>query len=188
MEGCAWRRAQGERTLLRTIIGGAVVAVCAGLLAFAGGSIGVSHVWPFLLAAGLALAAGSSVASRTAMTAGGALVGIATMGLGAGFLPQTTVATAVTVVLAVVVLTIVAAISQGHLPLWAGLAGYGMFVGLYLPTFEASPTTFLSDAPVALLTVWLALGVGAVIAILADVAGLAPRPSDDARVRAGEVA
>ena len=174
--------------MLRTIIGGAVVAVLAGVLAATGDSIGVTNIWPFLLAVGIALAAGTHVATRTGAAAIGALIGIATMGVGAGLLPQTTTSQVITTVLAVLLVTLVAVISAGHLPLWAGLAGYGVFVGLYAPTFAESPTTFLSDAPVALLISWVALGVGAVIAILAEVAGATVGSTDEARSSAGEVA
>lgn len=174
--------------MLRTVIGGAVVALIAGALAFVGPSIGLTSLWPFVLAAGIALAAGPAVASRIGAVALGSVVGFATMAIGAQFLPQTSLADAIEVILAIALLTVVAALTRGLLPLWAGLAGYGLFVGYYFPTFDASPTTFLADAPVALVTVLLAAGVGAIVALLAEFAGVSVAGSEKRTVGAGEVA
>jgi hypothetical protein len=174
--------------LLRTVIGGAVVALIAGVLAFIGPSIGLTSLWPFVLAAGIALAAGPAVASRIGAVALGTVVGFFAMALQAGFLPQSAASTAIAIVLAIGILTLVAALSQGLLPLWAGLAGYALFVGYYAPTYAESPTTFLADAPVALVTVLLAAGVGAIVALVAEVAGVSVGGSEKRAVGAGEVA
>ncbi len=173
---------------MRTVIGGAVVALLAGALAFIGPGIGINTLWPFLLAAGVALAAGPAVASRTGALALGTLVGFAAMALTAGVLPQVPLSDAIAVVVAVAILTLVAALTRGLLPLWAGLAGYAMFVGYYRPTYVDSPTTFLADAPVALVTVLLAAGVGAIVAIVAELAGVSVGRTEQRPVGAGEVA
>lgn len=174
--------------MLRTVLGGAVVALVAGLVAIVGPGIGITELWPFLLAAGVALAAGPAVASRTGAVALGAVIGFVGMALRAGVLPDVAIGRAIVVVLAIGILTLVAALSQGLLPLWASLAGYALFVGYYSPTYADSPTTFLADAPVALVTVLLAAGVGAIVAIVAELAGVSvARPERD-RLGAGEVA
>lgn len=159
--------------MLRTVIYGAVVAVFAGILAFVGDTIGITTIWPVLLAAAIGLAAGPAIASRTATAAIGSIVGFLSYALLIGALPATSAATALVAVAAVAALTLVSALTGGALPLWAGLAGYAVFAGLYAPLAAASPTTFLTDAPLALVTALLALGLGAVAAIVAGVAGVA---------------
>lgn len=165
-----------------------MVAVVAGLLAFVGSAIGVATLWPVLLAAGVALVAGPAVASRIASFVIGAVLGLVAMGVQAGLLPQVAASAAIVVVLTVAVLTLIAALSQGLLPLWASLAGYAAFVGFYTPTFNENPTAFLSTAPPALLTVLIAAGVGAVVAIVAEFAGVGAGRADDQPMMAGEVA
>lgn len=174
--------------MLRTLIGGAVVAVIAGILAFVGSAIGITTLWPVLLAAGVALVAGPAVASRIGSFAMGAVLGFAAMALLAGFLPQVATSQALAVVVAIAIMTVVAAVTQGLLPLWASLAGYAAFVGYYLPTYTESPTLFASEAPVALLTVLVAAGVGAIVGIVAEFAGASVRTTEDRHVAAGEVA
>ncbi len=179
--------------MLRTLLGGAVVAVVAGLLAFGGDTIGITTVWPVLLAVAIGLAAGPALAARTGAAAFGALIGFAAYAVMVGVLPQTDGASALAFVVAVVILTLVAAFSGGLLPLWAGLAGFAAFAGLYDPQAVASPTTFLADAPVALVTILLALGIGALVAVAAElagatVAGRAAERSHDGHLGAGEVA
>ncbi len=172
--------------MLRTVIGGAVVAVVAGLLAIVGDGIGITTLWPVFLAVGVALVAGPAVASRVGSFALGAVIGFVAMAIDAGFLPDVAAASAIVVVLAVAVLTLAAALSQGLLPLWASLIGYAAFVGYYSPMFAESPTAFLSEAPVALVAVLLAAGVGAIVAIVAELAGVGVTRTEDRQVAAGE--
>jgi hypothetical protein len=174
--------------LLRTVIGGAVVAVIAGVLAIVGPSIGLDTLWPFLFAAAVALASGPAIASRVGALALGAVVAFVTNAIYAGFVPQTSLTRALMVVLGVGLLTVAAALTGGLLPLWAGLAGYALFAGYYGPTYADSPTTFAADAPVALVTVLLAAGVGAIVAILAELAGVSVGGSEKRAVGTGEVA
>jgi hypothetical protein len=174
--------------LLRTVIGGAVVAVVAGVLAIVGPSIGLDTLWPFLFAAAVALASGPAIASRVGALALGAVTAFVTNAVYAGFVPQVPLTRALLVILGVGLLTVVAGVTGGLLPLWAGLAGYALFAGYYGPTYADSPTTFLADAPVALVTVLLAAGVGAIVAIAAEFAGVSVGGRDERAVGAGEVA
>jgi hypothetical protein len=174
--------------LLRTVIGGAVVAVIAGLLAFVGSAIGITTLWPVLLAAGVALVAGPAVASRLGSFAMGAILGFGAMAVQAALLPQVAASQAIIVVVAIAIMTVVAAVSMGLLPLWASLLGYAAFVGYYTPTYTESPTLFATEAPVALLTVLVAAGVGAIVGILAEFAGAGFAGREDTNVATGEVA
>lgn len=167
--------------MLRTLTLGVVVALVAGALVLTGDTIGITNVWPVLLAVAIGVAAGAAVLPRTGAAAAGAVVGFLAYAAQIGALPATDGAVALTVVVAVLVLTALAAVTGGALPLWAGLAGYAAFAGLYAPLAAASPTTFLTDAPRALVTVLLALGIGALVAV---VSGLLPERRADVAVPA----
>lgn len=175
--------------MLRTVVCGVGVAVVAGMLAIFGGTFGITTIWPVLLAVAIGLAAGPAIASRTGGAAIGAVVGFLAYAVMIGVLPATTGATALAMIGAVLVLTAVAALSAGLLPLWAGLAGFAAFAALYDPVSVASPTTFLTDASLALVTVLLALGLGALTALGTTLLGATTSArSDVEHLGAGEVA
>ena len=154
--------------MARTAFIGAVVALLAALVVVGGGLLGITAIWPVLLAVGVGLASRPVTIGRIAAYVIGTLAAWAAIALGAGALPQTAIADAIAVVAALVILTAIAAVTADRVPLWAGLAGYAAFAGYYEPLYDANPTLFLSESPVALLTVLLAGAVGFVIAGVAD--------------------
>lgn len=164
--------------MARAALIGAVVTLLAALLAVGGGALGITTVWPVLLAVAVGLAGGPLTLGRIIAYLLGALAGWSAMALAAGFLPQTGLADALVLAVGLIVLTIVAAVTAGRFPLWAGLAGYAAFAGFYEPTFAANPTLFLTESPTALLTVVLAGALGFAIAGLAELlsAGVSDRP------------
>jgi hypothetical protein len=178
-------------TMARTAFIGAVVTLLAALVAVSGGALGITTVWPVLLAVAVGLA-GPLTLGRLAAYTIGALTGWLTTALAAGLLPQTGLADAIALAVAVVVVTVIAAVTADRLPLWAGLAGYAAFVGYYEPTFAANPTLFLSESPIALLTVLLAGALGFAIAglaqlLTADMSEPATGDGADALLVEGEV-
>lgn len=174
--------------MIRTIIAGAVLAVLAGLLAAGGDAFGITSVWPVLLAAAVGLVAGRATIGRTGGVVLGAVLGFVAMALRAGFLPDVGMSQALVVVLAILVLTLVAAVSGGAVPLWAGLVGYGVFVGFYEPTYAANPTAFLTEAPAALAVIVLATAIGTLVAVLAEVGADAAASEDRSSVPTGSTA
>ncbi len=156
--------------MVRTALSGAIVALVAAVLAVVGSSIGITTLWPLLLAAaiGLATASGSTI-GRLAAFVSGAVLGAVVFAIQAGFLPQSTAATLALVVLGVALVTGVGIISSGHLPMWAGLAGYAAFNGLYAPIFADTPTQFLAQAPVTLAALLLSAAFGGAAAMVVDV-------------------
>jgi hypothetical protein len=154
--------------MARTVITGAVVALLAALLAVTGGALGITTIWPVLLAVAVGLAAGHVTLGRVVAYVVGVLVSWVMMAIAAGVLPQLAITDALIVVLAVVILTAIAALSGERAPLWAGLAGYAAFAALYEPIYAANPTLFLSESPVALLTILLAGALGIAIATIAE--------------------
>lgn len=161
--------------MARAALIGAVVTLLAAVLAVSGGALGITTVWPVLLAVAVGLAAGSVTLGRIGAYTLGALASWLAIALAAGLLPQTGLADAVALTVGLLLVTVVASVTGGRLPLWAGLAGYAAFAGFYEPTFAANPTLFLTESPVALLTVLLAGALGFAIAGLAQLLAAAVR-------------
>jgi hypothetical protein len=154
--------------MARIAITGAVVALLAALLAVVGGAIGISTLWPVLLAVAVGIAAGHLTLGRAGAYLLGAVVSWIVAAIGAAALPQTGLADAITVIIGVALLTAVAVVSGGRAPLWAGLAGFVAFAAYYEPIYDANPTLFLSESPVALVTVLLAAALGIAIASIVE--------------------
>jgi hypothetical protein len=159
---------------------GAIVAVAVALSAILGASLGLPAGWPVALASAVLLAPGRPSLARIGALAMGIVVGILTLAMQAALLPAAAVSEAIAAVVAIAVIAGVAAVSGGRVPLWIGVVGYALFTALYLPVFEASPTTFLADAPVALVTSLLALAIGAVAATAADLLTVTGQPDHEA--------
>jgi hypothetical protein len=179
--------------MVRTAYSGAIVALVAAVVVVMGTSIGITNLWPVLLAAAIGLAAttGSTV-GRVASFVIGSVLGLVVFALQAGLLPATASAELVLVVLGVALVTGVGIVSAGHLPMWAALAGFAAFNGLYAPTYASTPTAFLTDAPIALLTLLLASASGGAAAMAVDLlagpeTARTPRPAT-VDLNEGEVA
>ena len=171
----------------RILIRGAVLALVAAIVALTGGALGIESPWPVLLAAAVGLAAFPLSAGRAGGFVAGALVAWVAFAVQATLLPDTALAQAVAVILGIAVLTAIAALTADLVPLWAGLVGYAAFAGLYAPVLAESPTTFLGDSAVALITVLLAAAFGFGAALLGDLLVAVRGTSNDTLVD-GEVA
>jgi len=145
-----------------SLVAGLVVAIVAALVAAFGGAIGVTTVWPVLLAVAVGVAGGHPTVGRAVAFLVGAVLSLVTLGARAALFPDVASARAGAVVVAVLLIAIIAGASGGRAPMWAGLAGYAAFAGLYEPVFASSPTSFLTDAPQALLVIAIATGVGTI--------------------------
>lgn len=154
--------------MARTVIRGVVIAVVAALVAVTGNAIGIDTVWPVLLAAAVGLAVAPVTMGRVAAFVVGAGVSWLVLALRAGFLPDLAASQALVIAVGVLLLTALAALTAERLPLWASLAGLVAFAGYYEPTYAASPTRFLAESPIALVTVLLAAAVGFVAALVTD--------------------
>jgi hypothetical protein len=154
--------------MARTAIMGAIVVLLVAVLAMTGTAIGITSIWPVLLAVAVGLVAGHVTLGRVAAFIVGAVASWMAVALGAAALPQTGLAAAIAIVVGLGIITAIAAVSGDRVPLWAGIAGYAAFAALYEPIYAANPTLFLSESPVALLTVLLAGALGMAIAAVAD--------------------
>lgn len=154
--------------MARTVLTGAVIALLAAVLAVVGSALGITTLWPVLLAVAIGLAGGRVTLGRVAAYVIGAVAAFVAMAVVAAALPAVAASQVVVVVVAIVVLTALAAVTGERAPLWAGLAGYAAFAALYEPIYAANPTAFLTEAPVALVTVLLAAALGAAAATLVE--------------------
>ena len=165
--------------MARTALIGAVVTLTAAFVAALGGTIGITNIWPVLLAVAVGLAGGVVTLGRIGALVVGTLAAWIALALDAGALPQTPLAAALAVLVGVGIVAAIAALTRDIAPLWAGLAGYAAFTGYYTPLYEANPTLFLTESPVALLTVLLAGGIGLTIAALAEMVAPPERAAQD---------
>ncbi|MFP5310629.1 MAG: hypothetical protein ACLGIR_13745 [Actinomycetes bacterium] len=166
-----------------TLTRGAVLALAVALSALLGAALGLPAAWPVALAGAVLLAPGRPSLARIGSLAAGAVIGIVALAFQAAVLPAVAASEAISAVVAIAAVTLVSAVSGNRLPLWAGVVGVALFQAVYLPVFEASPTTFLADAPAALVTTVLALAIGAVAATAADL--MTPNaPADDRELTA----
>ena len=172
----------------RILIRGAVLALVAAVVALTGGALGIDTLWPVLLAAAVGLAAVPLSLGRAGGFVAGAVVSWVAVAGGASLLPDTAAAQAIIVVVGIALVTAIAAATSDLAPLWAGVAGYAAFAGLYAPVLAADPAPALGDAAVALVTVLLATALGFGAALLGDLL-VATRPSTaDRALVDGEVA
>jgi len=155
--------------MLPSFIRGAVVAGAAALAAAMPSTFGLTSVWPVLLVAAVAIARPLRPGLVVAVMIGAMSwwVGLA---LRAAVLPDATSSLILAAVVAVAICTVAAAVSRERLPLWAELIGIALFGAIYEPSFAAEPTQFLSQSVLALASVVVAIGLGTLAAIAADLA------------------
>lgn len=158
--------------MLPTLLRGVVLAGVAALVAALSSTFGLTSAWPVLLVAAVAFARPIRPGAVIAVLIG-AVAWWAGIAIRAGFLPDTKSALMISAVVAVAICTIAAAASRERLPLWAGFAGIALFAGIYEPIFAAEPTKFLAQSPLALASVVVAVGLGSLAAIVADLVAAA---------------
>lgn len=175
--------------MLPSLLRGVVVAGAAGLVAALPSALGLTSPWPVLLVAAVAFARPLRPGPIAAVLLGSGSWWIA-MALRAAVLPDATSSLVLAAVVAIAICTAVAAATREHVPLWASLAGIALFAALYEPAFADEPTKFLAQSTVALGSVVVAVGIGALAALLADtVAAVSITPRDRVgTARQGEVA
>ena len=162
---------------LRTCVAGGALALVAGVLADQGSVLGADLPHTALLGAALGAVVGLVPDRTLAGRVGGFLMGFVAAWLGyalrAGYLPDIPMGRAIAAVAVVAVVTGVAVLTNGRLPLWSGLVGVGALLGAYETTFTQTPTTFLADSLTAVTTVLVAGAFGILASTLAeDVSGV----------------
>lgn len=152
---------------MSSLLRGAVIAGAVALAVVLSTAIGLSSPWPILLVAAVVLVRPLRPGPVVALVVGAAAWWVA-MALRAGVLPDTTSSEVLAAVVAIAICTAAAVGTSERVPLWAGLAGSAVFAGLYEPVYADAPTHFLADSVVALASVVVAVGIGTVAAVIAD--------------------
>lgn len=169
----------------RILLVGGALALTAGLLADQGSLLGADLPHVALLGASLGAVVGlipdRSVAGRLAGFVTGFVAAWVGYALRAGFLPDIPMGRAIAAVVVVAVITAVATITAGRVPLWSGLIGAAAMLGAYETTFAATPTSFVTDSMTAATTVLLAAALGLLVASTVSVISLEPHeePGED---------
>ena len=148
--------------MLRRLLSGLVLALCAAVVLMIGGGSELEHV--ALLGAALGGVIGLVPSDPPLGKLGGFALGFASAWIAfavrAAVLPDSTVGRAVAAFFVVLICGAVAAVSAGKVPLWSSLVGAATMVGAYETSYSNSPSTFLTTSPQAATTVLLAAGFG----------------------------
>ena len=148
--------------MLRTLLSGFALALCAAVVLMIGGGSDLEHV--ALLGAALGGVIGLVPHDPPLGKLGGFALGFGlswiAFGIRAAVLPDSTTGRAVAAFLVILICGAAAAVSAGKVPLWSTLVGAAAIVGAYETSYSNSPSTFLTTAPQAATTVLLAAGFG----------------------------
>jgi len=148
--------------MLRRLLSGTALAVCAAAVLLIGRGSELEHV--ALLGAALGGVVGLAPHDQPMGKLAGFVLGfgIAWIGFGvrAVLLPDTTLGRAVAAFLVIFVCGVIAAITAGRVPLWSAMVGAAAIVGAYETSYTLSPPQFLTTSPQAATTVLLAAGFG----------------------------
>ena len=148
--------------MLRTLLSGFVLALCAAVVLMIGGGSDLEHV--ALLGAALGGVIGLVPHDPPLGKLGGFALGFAVawmaFAIRAAVLPDSTAGRALAAFVVILILGGAAAVSSDRVPLWSSLVGAAAMVGAYETTYTSSPPTFLTTSPQSATTVLLAAGFG----------------------------
>lgn len=147
-----------------SLLVGLAVAVATVLVVLLGGSLDLA-LEPVVLLGATTGAVVALVPDRTAFArlvtvilgAVAAWVGYAVR---AAVLPDTVGGRTVALVVVLGLVTAIAALSRGRLPLWAALLGAGVFAGAYERVYAAAPPELLATSATALTSLALTMAAG----------------------------
>jgi hypothetical protein len=150
--------------MMRTLVAGALLAVCGALTIALGAALGLDLDHVALLGVTLGAVIGL-VPDRTPVFKvvgflGGLFAAWVSYGLRAAVLPDTSAGRAVAVFVAIALCVAVVLVSMRRVPLWSTLVGAAALAGAYEATYTAAPSQFMHESPTALTTVVLAAAVG----------------------------
>jgi hypothetical protein len=156
--------------MVRRLLSGTALALCAAFVVLLGGGSDLEHV--ALLGAALGGVIGLVPYDPPLGKLGGFFLGFflawIAYGVRAALLPDTAAGRAVAAFLVILVCGLVAAVTAGKVPLWSALVGAAAIVGSYELPFTDSPPQFMVTSPPAATTVLLAAGFGYIVTTLID--------------------
>jgi hypothetical protein len=147
-----------------TLLGGALLAVVAGLLCLIGESLGLHTEHVALVGGALGGVAGLVQDRTPGLRAIGFGAGLAVAWIGfavrALYLPDSTSGRAVAASVVVAACVIITAAAGGRIPLWSLLLGAAAMVAVYEENYTADSPAFLSQSPTAATAVLLSAAIG----------------------------
>ncbi len=153
-----------ERTMLRTLLAGAILAIFGALTIAFGDLLGLDLDHVALLGVALGAVLGLVPDKTSLMRVPGFLAGMviawAVFGLRASTLPDTSSGRAVATFIAIVLCVGVTVVSMRRIPLWSTLLGAAAVVGAYESTYTNAPSQFMHESGTAFTTVLLAAAMG----------------------------
>lgn len=156
-----------------TLIFGVVLAVLAGVAVLLGDLL-VLDLRNVILGAGIGAVLGSIPERSPILRIAGFLIGIViawvAYAVRATLLPVSVWSVVIVAVGTVLLLTVVAVVSAGRIPLWTLLLGAVGMIGAYEWSFLDSPTDFINQSLAAMASLILTAGVGVVAAVAAAAA------------------
>jgi hypothetical protein len=154
-----------------SLLGGLVVAVSTAALALVGGALGLETLWPVVLGAGVGLLLGVPRPQHVvALLAGGA---VAALGTAAELLllPDAPFSKAVSVAVALAVLTVISVLARGRVSLAVLLIGWAVMTALLAPRLAVDVTRLGGATAIAVAESLLGLGLGLLSAQVAALIG-----------------
>ena len=146
----------------RTVTTGLLLAVGGVLAVYVGSWLNLglrATVFGASIGAVLGLVSDRSVVGRLAAF----LIGYA---LRAQFLPDVPSGEALALVIVVALITVMAVVSGGRFPMWAGLLGAAALFGAYEELYVAAPYNFLSESIVAVSSMLVPVAMGFLVGIV----------------------
>jgi hypothetical protein len=155
----------------RTILTGALLAVVGVLSVYLGSWLDLGlrgSVFGASMGAVLGLVRDRSVAGRLGAFLLGVVVAWVGYAVRAAVLPDVPSGEAIALVIVVALLTLMAVLTGGRLPLWAGLLGGAALFGSYEELYVAAPYNFLSQSVVAVSSMLVPVSLGFLVGVVSS--------------------
>jgi len=153
----------------RTLFTGVLLAVVGVLAVYIGAwlNLGIRNsIFGASVGAVLGLVRDRSVAGRMGAFLIGVVVAWLGYGLRAAALPDVPSGEAIALVLVVALLTLMAVLTGGRLPMWAGLLGAAALFGAYEELYVAAPYNFVSQSVIAVSSLLVPVALGFLVGVI----------------------
>lgn len=153
--------------MIKVIVGACLLAIAAGLVWTHAGTLGLQAAWPVFIGMGLVpmTMRRERLAPIALGTACGVGVGWLMFALITQYFPFLPIVFGVGAGSAIAVMGITGSLFQRRLSLSAMFIGFGVFIGLYEPTWIVNRAAFLTDGAAAVATVLVAMAGAMLLSI-----------------------
>ena len=153
----------------RTVTTGLLLAVGGVLAVYIGSWLNLglrATIFGASMGAVLGLVRDRSVVGRLAAFLIGVVVAWIGYAVRAQFLPDVPSGEALALVIVVALITVMAVVSAGRFPMWAGLLGAAALFGAYEELYVAAPYNFLSESVIAISSLLVPVAMGFLVGIV----------------------